>query len=205
MHVERARTLVEQIRQAVTVAYDAIAEAYRDQAWRALGYPDWDAMCDAEFGVRLRIPREEQVELVANLRQQGMSTRAIAPVLGVSKRAAAYVVAGVQNCTPDAVTGLDGKRYPPPARHPTPVADEMKARTRLAERVGHPLWHNVTSNLIRAMREAADDPGLPGWLDSEIGLGNQRDLDVARLTELRDAADTLRAHLTRQTHLRSVQ
>lgn len=63
--------------------------------------------------------------VLGELTEAGLSTRAIAPVVGVSARTAAYGAAAVQPCTPDQgeteqdypapVTGLDGKSYRRPA------------------------------------------------------------------------------------------
>lgn len=78
-----ARTLTASIKTAVSVAWDLVVEAYRGRADKALGYESWDAYCDTEFdGARIRLPREERKEVVASLRESGMSIRAIAAATG---------------------------------------------------------------------------------------------------------------------------
>jgi hypothetical protein len=79
----QARKLTETIKGAVSIVWDLIAKAYTERAWSALGYSSWDAYCDAEFGTsRLRLPREERAEVVASLRESGLSIRAIASATG---------------------------------------------------------------------------------------------------------------------------
>jgi len=52
-----------------------VKQAYTERAWDALGYASWDEYCTREFGTsRLRLPREERAEVVASLRESGLST-----------------------------------------------------------------------------------------------------------------------------------
>lgn len=44
-----ARALVDGIRVDVTDLGERIGTAYLGRAWVALGYPSWDALCEAEF------------------------------------------------------------------------------------------------------------------------------------------------------------
>lgn len=111
---DEARALVDSIRIDITDVGERIATAYLGRAWIALGYADWDALCDAEFeGARLRVPREVRVELVQSLSAAGLSTRSAAKALGVSKDTVARDLSGVSSETPDRapVVGQDGKRY----------------------------------------------------------------------------------------------
>jgi len=83
------------------------------RAWEMLDYPSWEALCDSRgWTKRVALPRPERVEVVAALRQEGMSTRAIAAATGVSHQTVANDL-GVNNLTPDTVTGTDGKTYQP--------------------------------------------------------------------------------------------
>ncbi|MDQ3028991.1 MAG: hypothetical protein M3R09_02955 [Actinomycetota bacterium] len=113
----QARALTDRIKVAVEGTWLLIQEAYTSRAWAALGYGTWDAYCTAEFGeTRLRLPREERREVVASLRESGLSLRAIASVTGMSA-ATALRDARVANETPVEVVGSDGKTYAvtPPA------------------------------------------------------------------------------------------
>jgi len=80
-----ARSLTDQIRVALDGTWQLVARAYAERADLALGYAGWDDYCRAEFGsARLRLPREERAEVVASLREQGLSLRAIASATGTS-------------------------------------------------------------------------------------------------------------------------
>lgn len=69
---------------------------------------------------RRHLTVEQRQQLVADLRAQGFSTRAIAGAVGVSSTTVHRDLSGVTDVTPEpvAVTGLDGKTYAPtqPAR-----------------------------------------------------------------------------------------
>ncbi|GAB2666426.1 hypothetical protein [Nocardia goodfellowii] len=114
---EVARELTDRIRAHVETAWELIQQAYLTRAWAALGYDSWDEYCAQEFDrARIRVPREERAEVVASLREIGMSTRAIAVATGVSDYTVRQDLAGARNLAPDPyapVTGRDGKSYPP--------------------------------------------------------------------------------------------
>ncbi|OKI14184.1 helix-turn-helix domain-containing protein [Streptomyces sp. CB03911] len=57
----------------------------------------------------LRLPREERQEIVASLRESGLSARAISAATGVSEPTVRRDLAGASNDAP--VTGRDGKTY----------------------------------------------------------------------------------------------
>lgn len=114
MTPETARDLTDRIKAAAEAIWQLIAQAYLDRAWEALEYGSWDDYCAREFGdCRLRLPREERREIVASMRELGMSTRAIAAATGMSVGSVHATAAGVQIRTPDSVAGLDGKTYQP--------------------------------------------------------------------------------------------
>lgn len=152
MDVARARSLVEQIKSSVSVARDALSEAWHDRAWIPLGYESWDALCDAEFeGVRLQLPASERRQEVEGLHREGLSTPAIASALGISQPTAwrdtqAYsneypkpaprvdfhtgeVLDDVPQSLPERVTGVDGKSYP--ARRPVPANPPPRDETQV--------------------------------------------------------------------------
>lgn len=115
-----ARRLTDKIKSAVEGTWQLIQQAYTTRAWDALGYQSWDDYCSREFGTsRLRLPREERQEVVASMRENGMSTRAIGSALGVSDGTVRTDLSGAQNYAPAApaeVTGTDGKTYSPKAK-----------------------------------------------------------------------------------------
>lgn len=112
LDTDTARQLTDRIKVALEGTWLLIQEAYTSSAWAVLGYDSWDAYCTAEFGsARLRLPREERQEVVASLRESGLSVRAIASATGINKETVSrdLQVSGTQ--TPASIVGTDGKTY----------------------------------------------------------------------------------------------
>ncbi|MEV6737927.1 hypothetical protein AB0N14_13730 [Streptomyces sp. NPDC051104] len=108
---EEARALTDRIKIAVEGTWQLIREAYTSRTWAVLGYDTWDAYCTAEFGeTRLRLPREERQEVVASLRDSGLSVRAIAAATGNSTRTVQKDLQVSSSTTPE-IRGTDGKTY----------------------------------------------------------------------------------------------
>lgn len=113
-----ARALTDRIKLAVDGIWELIKIAYEGRAWTVLGYDSWDDYCSGEFGTaRIRLPREERAEVVASLRESGLSTRAIAAATGESQ---ATIQRALSSTEPNesveatrAVTGVNGKTYSP--------------------------------------------------------------------------------------------
>ncbi|MBO8142688.1 MAG: helix-turn-helix domain-containing protein [Firmicutes bacterium] len=74
---------------------------------------------------RRHLTREQRREVVANLRAQGWSLRRIARRLGVDPMTVHHDLRGVENSTPQTITGADGKQYP--ATKPASLVEEPKA------------------------------------------------------------------------------
>src|SRR3982750_4576359 len=88
---EQIRDAAEQIRDRMEQLHELLIEAREGSAHVALGMPSWTAFLSAAFADQpLALDREQRRELVAYLAAEGMSTRAIAPIVGVSERTAAY-------------------------------------------------------------------------------------------------------------------
>ena len=99
-----ARLRVDRIKVGVEAVWHLIAESYQARDWEALGYTSWDDMCTREFGTsRLRLPREERQEVVASLREQGLSIRAIAAVTGDHYSTVSRELSAVADATPERV------------------------------------------------------------------------------------------------------
>lgn len=99
---EAARRLTDQIKLAVDATWNMVIEAYETRAWVALRYSSWDDYCTSEFGTsRLRLPREDRKEVVASLRDAGLSIRAIAAATGVGIGTVHRELAPVPNGTPE--------------------------------------------------------------------------------------------------------
>lgn len=116
-----ARALTESIKSATARVFGALAdvevaitEAYRRRAWASLGYESWETYCAAEFSeTRLWASVEERHQQTLKLREAGMSQRAIAAVLGVSKGTVHSELSTAQNWAVDSRgQGLDGRERP---------------------------------------------------------------------------------------------
>ena len=117
LDAEAARDLTDRIRTTLTVAHDLIATAWTGSAWAALGYPTWDAYCGGEFAEArmVRLDREQRREIVAEMRQAGMSSRAIASGLGVDHSTVVRDdrASGADAPVATQITGVNGKTYAP--------------------------------------------------------------------------------------------
>jgi hypothetical protein len=81
-----AQALTSEIQRGMRGLQELIIKAYEGRAWSALGYATWDAYCDGELaGARPELPRDERRELVSELRDAGMSQRAIGSAIGVAR------------------------------------------------------------------------------------------------------------------------
>ena len=104
---------------------ETVLALWEAQAWKMLDYPSWEALCDARgWTKRVALPRPERREVVATLRQEGMSTRAIAAATGVSYDTVQRDLRseGDRNLSP--VVGTDGKTYQP--TQPAPRAGTVQ-------------------------------------------------------------------------------
>lgn len=138
-----ARKITERIKASMGDIMSDIAAAHIGRVWIALGYASWGDYIKGEFNhAPLSLPREERKAVVSLLRGQGMSTRAIAPVIGVDKDTVRRDLSGGVNTPPDSepldveevdedvlaeeliaaepvkITGLDGKTYTPKPQSP---------------------------------------------------------------------------------------
>lgn len=149
-----ARKITERLRLQATNYQEArekvlatLAEARDGGAAELLGYVSWTAYMAEVFGdAPLRLERDARQELVAELAAEGMSTRAIAPIVGVDQKTVSNDLRqGEENSSPATaqtmmrvnpdtgevediparhVTGMDGKEYAVPVRQPKPKGDD---------------------------------------------------------------------------------
>lgn len=122
-----ARRLTQRIQltlQSVSDQLDKLVKLVREakatDAHTALGYRSWTEYAAAEFGNHsLRLDREDRRELVALLDAEGMGSRAIAPIAGVSHETVSKDLrqSAVRNLTAEQVIiGRDGRQYPRPSK-----------------------------------------------------------------------------------------
>lgn len=156
-----ARRITDQIKAGVEAVWHLIEQAYTTRAWAVLGYPSWDDYCTREFGTsRLRLPREERQEVVASLRESGLSLRAIAAATGISHTEAKRALdAGVTNVPPaeaQPITGTDGKTYTPKSRQVDQVADA----------------DNLAGQSVPSFMRESDDEIAPGISANDLAALN---------------------------------
>lgn len=110
---DAARHLTEQIRVRLDFLLPLIKQAFEGRADRALGYDSWQAYCTAELG-DVRVPLGDRPAMIAELRQSGMSQRAIGAALGVSQSTVRDDLAELSTSTqfPERIVSTDGKERP---------------------------------------------------------------------------------------------
>jgi hypothetical protein len=102
-HLTQIRLTAGIVRENLPKLYELVQEAKACGDDQILGYPSWTAyVSDVFSGEPMRLPREERQQLVSMLAGEGMSTRAIAPIVGVHRDTVAE--------------DLRGGGFPPPAR-----------------------------------------------------------------------------------------
>jgi hypothetical protein len=160
--VLEAEQLTADIALSIEHVHALILRAYEGRAWIALGYATWSEYVDARFPVRSRtLPRQERMELVMELRERGLSTRAIAPVVGADQATVVRDIAATDaSASVDNVVSLDGRRRPA-RRDPTPfepVEGIEDARLQRANRTVTewvPTAHDFNEQFVRRiMRQA---------------------------------------------------
>jgi hypothetical protein len=198
----RIKLLLGSVAETTEKIVSLIEVAEAGKAWRALGYDSWTAYVAAEFtGALEGLARAERIPITAKLSTTGMSTRAIANVVGVSVGTAHndVVVAGVQELnTSQKTIGTDGKTYPRPAT----FLPSGKPDARTTEALGRQLppvrpkprrrplpdqYKNAVYDLEKAVdrlaRLQSDDRFDPGG-DSYQYLLPRMSEQLRRLTEL---------------------
>ena len=105
---ERIRTALDRVATSWADLAERVAEAYSRRADLALGYGSWAEYAEAELRPPSAIAAEVRRELVGLLTAQGMSTRAIAPAVGVSGQRVRQIVASqVASDLPPAAEVID--------------------------------------------------------------------------------------------------
>lgn len=207
MTADEARSLTDRIKAHVAELLPLIKEAFERRADVALGYSNWVDYCDAEL-TGLRLPINQRREAVAELRQTGMSTRAIGAALGVTEGTVRNDLSTAKDyAVPDRIRGLDGGREQPASRpstpEPAPVAiepdrpkppawdpDERKAHeeevTRLRDiEAARRYADSIVTNLRGAVVTI-----VAGYRYGETGL-----ITPDMIREMRDLVDMLEAEL----------
>lgn len=123
---ERIRSALDRVASGWADLAERVAEAYERRADLALGYGSWSEYAEAELRPSSAIAAEVRRELVGLLTAQGMSTRAIAPAVGVSDRRVRQIVEKVGSDfppEPERINPITGEVVPAPTFQPTNVTD----------------------------------------------------------------------------------
>lgn len=170
---EGARRLTARLRDALVVADDLLVQAYKGQAWQALGYSTWTAYVEAELPQLqlLQVKGELRLERVQGLLDHGLSQGAVATVLDVGK--------GTVNRSREQ---LLARGWTPPATVLASDGRTMAATQERAPRRRGPRRTDRTVELI-----AAAGPEGMDVRQVQHALRCQRNEASATLTRLHDA------------------
>lgn len=98
---QRIKLTASSIRDNLFKLRNLVDEAKSSNVWAVLGYQSWTAyLADTLADEPMRLGRDERQELVGYLAGEGLSTRAIAPIVGSSFKTVARDLEGVSSDTP---------------------------------------------------------------------------------------------------------
>lgn len=81
------RASIRRARKSLVDAANEVVWQIEMEAWRTLGYPSWTAMREAEYGgVAFMVPSKDRPELVARIREAGLTQREAAATAGVTEQ-----------------------------------------------------------------------------------------------------------------------
>lgn len=160
---ERIRVTAHNYTEAKEKLLALVQEAKDGGAHEALGYKSWTAYLAEVLGDEpLRLARDDRQEMVKVLSAEGMSTRAIAPIVGASHMQVARDLApSVTNVTdkPRTVESMDGVSrtfQPRPEPQPAPTEPPKPKRRPLTDQSNEAGWE-LAKSVERIERILADD------------------------------------------------
>lgn len=157
---ERIRLTAHNYTEARAKLQELVAEAKEGNAHLALGYASWTAYLSEVLGEEpMRLARSERQEMVQLLSSEGMSTRAIAPIVGADHVTVSRDLGRVANATPEPpapVQGMDGKTYTRPEVHSEPVAAAAPKRRPLTDQSSEAGWE-LAKTVEKVERIITDD------------------------------------------------
>lgn len=105
---ERIRAIAVTVKDQLEKLQTLLNEARDGEAWRILGYASWTAYLADVMGEQpLRLPRDERQQIVGYLAGEGMSSRAIAPIVGATDRTVRNDMSGGKDFPPDHTPAVD--------------------------------------------------------------------------------------------------
>lgn len=166
------------IRSGLEGLASAVAEAYRLRDWEHFGYETW-ADYVASFDI-LRLAAPERQLMAREMRDEGMSTRAIGTALGVDKGTVRNDLGN--NSPPAQVVGTDGKSYPAtkPVPPPRQNFEDWEQRSRA----------QALATVLRSVGRLAGVGAMPDFLETARRAHAYKYLDTSR-EELLSAIEAL--------------
>lgn len=125
---DQIKFTIESIDNGLFKLRNLLEEAQQSNVWQMLGFSSWTAYLASLFeGRPMRLPRDQRQELVGYLSGEGMSTRAIAPIVAADHATVSRDRARVANATPD--PGLEEPQAQDEGEVTAPVEETPRAVT----------------------------------------------------------------------------
>lgn len=128
-----------QVRDSIAIArshgekfFEQIVWQVENETWTVLGYSSWDQMREGEYAdLGVVAPQSDRPELVARLREQGLTQKAIGDTLGVSESTVRNLNRNSAD-EPAAITNSRGQQRPASYQRsdPAPTPDPPKPARR---------------------------------------------------------------------------
>ena len=150
---QRIKLTASSVRDGLFKLRNLVEEAKSSNAWQVLGFQSWTAyLADTLADEPMRLGRDERQELVGYLAGEGLSTRAIAPIVAVTHETVAQdLKAPVRNLTPE-----------PPVEPAAPVATgESAARVEVPPAPPRAADQPTVLQAVEAPVEPGEDAPTP--------------------------------------------
>lgn len=110
---ELVRASIRRAQRSLEAAATEIVWQIEREAWRTLGYSSWTAMREAEYGgAAFMVPSKSRPEIVARIRDAGLTQREIAETAGVTERTVRNDLASTGNLSGSPVMNSRGQQRP---------------------------------------------------------------------------------------------
>lgn len=112
------RASIRRARKSLEDAAGEIVWQIEMEAWRTLGYSSWTAMREAEYGgAAFMVPSKSRPEIVARIREKGLTQQEIAATTGVTERTVRNDLASTGNVSGSEITVTNSRGQERPASY----------------------------------------------------------------------------------------